>query len=106
MAYARDAETLGLLFKALAQHRCPTVALLARRLGVPSGPPLLVAIGVDDNPHSRWDEIEGPVGRLRLSARAGEPPRVCGTTWEEMTAGEREDWLRAAQAAPAARQGS
>jgi hypothetical protein len=100
MAHARDAETIGLLFMALVQHHCPTVSLLAQRLGAPYGPPLLVAIGVADDPRSRWAEIEGLVGRLQLAAQAVDPPRDRGTTWEVMTEQEREAWLRNAQTGP------
>jgi hypothetical protein len=67
MAHARDAETLGLLFLALTREDCPTVSLLAQRLVVPYGPPLLVALGVADDPRSRWAEIEEVVGRLQLA---------------------------------------
>jgi hypothetical protein len=97
MAHARDAETIGLLFKALVQHRCPTVSLLAQRLGAPYGPPLLVALGVNDDPRSRWAEVEELVGRLQLAAPAAEPSRDRGVTWEEMTEPERAAWLRNAQ---------
>jgi hypothetical protein len=97
MAHARDAETIGLLFKALVQQRCPTVSLLAQRLGAPYGPPLLAALGVNDDPRSRWAEVEELVGRLQLAARAAEAPRDGGTTWEEMTEQERVAWLRNAQ---------
>lgn len=100
MAHARDAETLGLLFKALVQQRCPTVSLLARRLGAPYGPPLLVAIGVKDDPRSRWAEVEELVGRLRLSVQADELPRDGGETWEAMTEQERLDRRRDAQITP------
>ena len=98
MAHARDAETLGLLFRALVRHRVPTVALLARALGVPYGPPLLVAIGLADDPRSRWAEIEALVGRLQLAERPVEPSRAGGVTWEAMSERERDDWLRNAQA--------
>jgi hypothetical protein len=100
MRIARDAETLGLLFQALAEQQCRTVALLAQRLGVPYGPPLLAAIGVTDDPRSRWAEVEGLAGRLQLAERASEPPRARGMTWEAMTEQEREAWLRNAQVGP------
>lgn len=57
MQIARDAETLGLLFKAMARHRCATVADLARHFDVAAGPPLLEALGVDDGPSARWAEV-------------------------------------------------
>jgi hypothetical protein len=88
---------LGLLFKALVEHHCPTVSLLAQRLGVPFSPPPLVAIGSADDPRSRWAEVEGLVGWLQLAVRAVEPPRDRGRTWEEMTERERMAWLRNAQ---------
>ena len=70
MATCRDAETIGLLFKALAQHRCTTLPLLARLLGVAYGPPLLVAIGIADDPRSRWAEVESLVGALQRAQQA------------------------------------
>ena len=100
MARARDAETIGLLFQALVQQRCPTVSLLAQRLGAPYGPPLLVALGVKDDPRSRWAEVEGIVGRLQLAAQVAEPPRDGGRIWEEMSEQERMAWLRDAQITP------
>lgn len=57
MQIARDAETLGLLFKAMARHGCATVADLARHFGVAAGPPLLEALGIDDSPPARWAEV-------------------------------------------------
>lgn len=78
MAYARDAETIGLLFKALVQQRCPTVSLLAQRLGAPYGPPLLVALGMKDDPRSRWAEVEEIVGWLQLAAQVADPARNDG----------------------------
>ncbi len=57
MQIARDAETLGLLFKAMARHRCATVADLARHFDVAAGPPLLEALGVDESPSARWAEV-------------------------------------------------
>jgi DNA-binding XRE family transcriptional regulator len=57
MQIARDAETLGLLFKAMAHYRCATVADLARHFGVAIGPPLLEALGIDDGPSARWAEV-------------------------------------------------
>ena len=100
MATMRDAETLGLLFRALVEQQCRTVSLLAQRLGVPYGPPLLAVIGVSDDPRSRWAEIEGLVGRLQLAERPAEPPRDRGMTWEGMTERERETWLQNAQSGP------
>jgi DNA-binding transcriptional regulator YiaG len=57
MQIARDAETLGLLFKAMAHYRCAAVADLARHFGVAAGPPLLEALGIDDDPFARWAEV-------------------------------------------------
>lgn len=57
MQIARDAETLGLLFKAMAYYRAPTVADLARHFDVAPGPPLLEALGIDDDPPARWAEV-------------------------------------------------
>lgn len=54
---ARDAETLGLLFKAMAQYRRASVADLARHFGVAVGPPLLAELGIDDDPPARWAEV-------------------------------------------------
>jgi DNA-binding XRE family transcriptional regulator len=64
MQIARDAETLGLLFQAMARYRCPAVADLARHFGVEAGPPLLEALGIDDDPAARWAEVAALSGAL------------------------------------------
>ena len=66
MQIARDAETLGLLFKAMAHYRCPTVADLAQHFDVAAGPLLLEALGVDDNSPARWAEVAELSGALWL----------------------------------------
>ncbi len=100
MAHARDAETIGLLFQGMVREHCRTVSLLAQQLGVPYGPPLLVALGVTDDPRSRWGEVEGLVGLLQLAERPAAPPRDLGVTWEAMTEQERSAWMHNAQSGP------
>ena len=95
MATRRDAETIGLLYKALVSQRAATVPELARRLGVPYGPPLLEALGIADDPRTRWAEVEGLIDGLQ---QALDRARGHDATWEEMSTGERADWLRTAQA--------
>lgn len=95
MATTRDAETIGLLYKAMVSQRAATVPELARRLGVPYGPPLLVALGIGDDPRTRWVEVEGLIDGLQQSL---DRSRGHDATWEEMSTGERADWLRTAQA--------
>jgi DNA-binding transcriptional regulator YiaG len=57
MQISRDAETIGLLFKAMAHYRCATVADLARHFGVAAGPPLLEALGMAEDTRARWAEV-------------------------------------------------
>jgi len=102
-ATARDAETIGLVFKALVQHRVATVPQLARHLGVPYGPPLLGVLGITDDPRSRWAEVETLIAGLQ---RVGAGLHERDTTWEEMSDAEREEWLRTAQADPGPAEGA
>ncbi len=75
MQIARGAETLGLLFQAMARHHCPAVADLARHFGVDAGPPLLEALGIDDDPAARWAEVAALSGALwHRPAWSGEAP--------------------------------
>ena len=98
MATARDAETIGLLFKAMVQHRVATVPGLARHLGVAYGPLLLAALGIGDDPRTRWAEVERVIAGLQ---QALDPSHGHDTTWEEMTMEARADWLRTAQSGSA-----
>lgn len=79
MPTSRDAETIGVLYKAMGEYRCPTAPALAQRLGVEYGPPLLVAIGVEDDPVGRWAEVETLLSDLQRRAVEARKPGF--TTW-------------------------
>ncbi len=58
-------ETIGELFQAMGEHRCPTVPDLAGKLNVELGPPLLDAIGVTGNTTVKWAAVMEQMGDIQ-----------------------------------------
>jgi DNA-binding transcriptional regulator YiaG len=81
MQISRDAETIGLLFKAMAHYGCATVTDLAQHFSVAAGPSLLEALGIDDDTQARWAEVADLGAALWYRpAGSGEVTAVASTT--------------------------